>query len=214
MDLVRPFVLSFVSLLFSTSAFCAVIANFGVNGVDGVYDSGGLFTDSGNGQYIGSATLHDTGLLMINGSLSTYVSSSETGGLGAISTLLSSEMHFSGVLSGNIFSSLSVSYYNTLSCQDTGSTGIFAGNACANLLEPELFSIFTDPVIFDLTLAGTAVIDWNGSSQAVGQLTPQQSVSRTTFTTVPLPAGLWLFLSALAGLVFTKRECSVNHKSQ
>ena len=204
MDIIRSFVALSVWLGVSVSVNASVIANFSVSGLDGSYDVSDAFVSSGNGGYSGTAILTDTGLLTLNGTLNTFVPSSETGNLGDISTSITSQMQFTGTLTGSVFSGISILSYSTTNCVDTGSTGIFAGDACANLLEPSIFSIFTDPTIFNLNIGGQTVIDWNGSSSAVGQLTAQQSVSRTTFTTVPIPAGLWLLMSSLCSLLLAK----------
>ena len=208
MSFLRSLTLSVITCVYSTSVLSATVANFNVSGLDGAYDGNGAFINSGNGQYTGTATLYETGLLTLTGSLTTFVPSSETGGLGDISTSITAEMHFTGSLVGNILSGISVTSYTTLSCQDTGSTGLFAGNACANVLDPEIFNVFTDPLAFDFAPDGLSTIDWNGSHSSVGSLTAEQSVSRTTFSTVPIPAGLWLFASGLIGIFISQRRRS------
>ncbi|MDB4456351.1 VPLPA-CTERM sorting domain-containing protein [bacterium] len=195
-----------LSLCVSLNSLGATVAYFSVTGLSGVYDSNNVFTDSGTGQFSGTGSLNSSGALTINGSLQTFVPSSETNNLGDISTFITSEMTLQGSLVGNTLSNMNVTHYDTLSCTDTGSTGIFANDACSNLQEPSIFNIFTDNIAFNFTAGSVTLIDWNGSSSLVGSLTAEQLVIRSELTTVPLPAGAWLFLSALSGLAYLKRN--------
>ena len=193
-------------LLISLPSLANSITTFTVTGSSGSYDSNNVFIDSVTGQFSGTGSLDSSGALTITGSLQTFVPSSETDNLGDISTSITSDMTLQGVLDGNTLSGITVDQYNTLSCTDTGSTGLFASNACANLQEPSIFNVFTDNITFDLTIGGVTLIDWNASSALVGNLTAEQLVIRSELTTVPLPAGAWLFLSAISGLAALKRN--------
>lgn len=185
------------AVLFFLSPFlnAAVVAHFTV--AKPVYVAG-TFNDTSitSNWFGGSATLDDTGVLSIIVGLHIEVAKWDMAGD------LEQNLLFSGSLSGNALSAISVTD-SLYSCNNTGTNDL-----CSSFASSNDFSL-TDPIIFDLSPAGTTTLAITMSPTWATNVpdTDTWGYSELTLTTsaVPIPSSIWLFGSALAGVIGLRR---------
>lgn len=169
--------------------------------------------DIDNSTSIGNAVLDDSGLLSI------FIFASVDQIFEAPSPLagnykadINAEYLISGTLAGASLTSPSVAF-NIASCVDTGSTGFFGAIGACSGAPIDTWQSLTDPINFDLAINGLTEIVLTGYPSAFANDFDMAAYGTNTFTlttltstVVPLPAAIWLFGSALTGLVVLRSK--------